>query len=268
MSIRLPFLERENLLSTWRSPLSFTALIPVAGCGEPELRAVLDELAPNLEQALARVDDLHSFRLVVVPETAAGVQQLHVLMNAVHDRPLDEHFQAVVDAAGPLLAQAFTFCGISAAGELPALWKRHRVRQNTMHIGTARRSLADIRLDLELREEIGTFADRELAAGRWPADTSAEKIRRDIREHILTVARDRPLPTGPTAPPSALGRGLQFIDFVTTFGFPAMGTLSTDITNAIDRIGDRGRRALTRLAYRVWWLYAGIPTGLALAGVR
>jgi hypothetical protein len=137
-----------------------------------------------------------------------------------------------------------------------------------MHIGAIRRTLADIRLDRELREEIGDFADRSLAADRWPADTPAETIRRDIREHVLAEARHRPLPTGPAIPLSTLGRALRCVDFVTTFAFPAMGTLSTDITIAIERISDRGRRELTRIAYRLWWLYAGIPTGIALAGVR
>jgi hypothetical protein len=137
-----------------------------------------------------------------------------------------------------------------------------------MHIGAIRRTLADIRLDRELREEIGAFAARSLAADRWPADTPAETIRRDIREHVRAEARHRPLPTGPAIPLSTLGRALRCVDFVTTFAFPAMGTLSTDITIAIERISDRGRRELTRIAYRLWWLYAGIPTGIALAGVR
>ena len=239
--------------------MSFTTLVPITGQGELELRNLLDSLASSFESALAGVDDLHSCRLVVVPATAAGMQQLHVLMNVVHDRLLDDHLRALIAAAGPLFLRVFERSGVSAPGDLIALWTRHRVYQNTMHIGSPRRSLADIRLDRELREEIGEFADRS-AAGKWPADTSAETIRIEIREHVLAVSRDRALPTGPAASLSKLGQALRAVDFVTTFSFPAMGTLSTDITDAIERIPDRGRRELTRIAYRLWWLYAAIPT--------
>jgi hypothetical protein len=240
----------------------------MTGISEPDLRAKLDGMAADLEQALTSVDDLHSFRLVVVPATAAGMQQLHLLMNLVHDRRLDVHLDALIASAGPLLVRAFENGGVSVPGDLAVAWKRHRVRQNTMHIGSLRRSLADIRLDRELREAIGEFADRELAVGRWPDETPAETIRRDIREHILAEARNRPLPTGPAATLSTLGRALRGVDFMTTFAFPAMGTLSTDITLAVERIAERGRRELMRILYRVWWLYAAIPTGIALAGVR
>ena len=229
---------------------------------------MLDGLASSFERALAGVDDLHSCRLVVVPATAAGMQQLHVLMNVVHDRLLDAHLRALIAAAGLLFLRVFERSGVSTPADLPALWTRHRLRQNTMHIGSPRRSLADIRLDRELREEIGEFADRSLAAGKWPADTPAETIRIEIREHILAASRHRALPASGAAPLSKLGQVLRAVDFVTTFSFPAMGTLSTDITNAIERIADRGRRELTRIAYRLWWLYACIPTGIALAGVR
>ena len=268
MSLRLPFLEWDRLLRTWRSPLSFTTLVPIRGCGEPALRARLDGLAPELERALPAVEDLHSFRLVVVPPTVTGVKELHLLMNVVHDRPLEEHLRALIGAVGALLVRAFEPAGVSDSAALVALWRRHRVRQNTMHLGVPRRSLADIRRDRGLREEIGRFADQELAAGRWPDDTPAETIRRQIRDHVLAVAHERSLPTSPAPRLSLLGRVLRLVDFVNTFAFPAMGTLATDIGIAIDRIAVRGRRELTRLAYRVWWIYAAIPTGLALAGVR
>jgi hypothetical protein len=268
VSIRLNFLQRERLLATWRSPLSFTTLIPVLARTEAELAGLLGGMAGEFERVLPAVEDLHSFRLVVVPANAGGLRQVHVLMNLVHDRPLDDHLGALLAAAGPLLVRAFAFTGISHPAGLPALWKRHRVRQNTMHIGAVRRTLAEIRLDQALRDEIGHYADAQLAANRWPVNTPAETIRRDIRTHILHAARTRSLPTGPAPARSKLGKLLHSIDFLTTFGFPAMGTLSTDIGIAIDGIADRGRRELTRLAYRLWWIYAGIPTGLALAGVR
>jgi hypothetical protein len=261
-------LARERLYREWRSPSSFTALVPVATGDETGLRALLDGLAPEFERVLGTVDDLHSFRLVVVPATAPGMSQLHLLFNVVHDRPRREHFVALQEAAGGLLVKAFAATGVVTPEDLTSCWERYEVAHATMHLGSLRRTLAEIRLERNLREEIGTFADAALAAGRWPEGTSAEVIRREIREHVEVVAGQRNLPMGPAPAVSKLGRTLQFIDLVKTFAFPAMGTLKTDIAIAVDRIADRGRRDLTRIAHGLWWLYAAIPTGLALLIVR
>lgn len=233
------------------------------------LQATLERMRPALEAALAAVDDLHSFRLVVVPPDAPGLQQLHLLVNAVHDRPLAEHLDGLVAKAGDLLAEAFAAAGgLAGPGGLPALWRRHRVREHTLHLGAIRRTLADIRSERRLREEIGAFADRALAAGRWTADTPAERIRRDIRDHVLAMAPQGGLPSGPAAPLTAAGRALRYLDRLATFAFPGIGVLATDIGHAIRRIPDRGVRELTRLAYGVWWLYGAIPTALAFLAVR
>lgn len=261
-------LAREGLYRQWRSPGSFTALVPVVRGDEAGLRALLDGLAPEFERALGGVDDLHSFRLVVVPATAPGMSRLHLLFNVVHDRPRREHFAALQESAGALLVRAFASTGVTTIEALVSCWERYEVPQATMHLGSLRRSLAEIRLERNLREEIGMFADAALAAGRWPEGTPAEVIRREIREHVEAVAGERDLPTGPAPAVSKLGCALQFIDLLKTFAFPAMGTLRTDIAIAVDRIADRGRRDLTCLAHRLWWLYAAVPTGLALLIVR
>src|SRR5262245_9396113 len=100
-----------------------------------ELRTLLGGLAGDLEKALRRVDDLHSLRLAVVPANAPGMEQLHVLMNVVHDRPRQEHFEALLRVAGMPLLRAFANAGASIPSDLPELWERHHLRQNTMHIG-------------------------------------------------------------------------------------------------------------------------------------
>ena len=269
MNARYVDRQRESLLATWRSPLSFTALVPIVRGTEQELRDLLAKLRPTIEAALPAVDDLHSFRLVVVPASAPGVQQLQLLLNLVHDHPLDEHLTALIACAGPSLTQVFASAGGSGdPQELPALWQQHRVRENTLHLGAIRRALADIRLEEALREEIGLLADHALAEGRWQADTPAETIRLELQRRVLAEASRRNLPAGPAPVLSSLGRALQFKDLLKTFLFPAIGVLSTDISNAIRRISDRGRRRRTRIAYSLWWIYGGIPTGLAFLGVR
>jgi hypothetical protein len=264
-----PVAWHERLLATWRSPSSFTALVPVPDGNEEKLRAALAGLGREFEATLAAVDDLHSFRLVVVPANAPGMRHLHLLVNIVYDRPFEEHFAALMAAAGSVLRRAFTAAGIG--GEDDVLRQRlvaHRVRENTKHLGAIGRSLKDIRQEQALREEVGLFADEALARGTWNPDTPAEVVRRAIREHI--VARDGAggLPTGPAEPISKVGRKARAVDLLKTFAFPAIGVLRTDIEIAIGRMADRGKRDLTRLAYALWWIYGAIPTGLALAGVR
>ena len=230
---------------------------------------MLEPLRPAIAAALPAVDDLHSFRLVVVPANAPGMQQLHLLLNLVHDRPLDEHLSALISCAGHLLTQAFADAENSAnPQELSTLWQQHRVRENTVHLGAICRALADIRLEQALREELGMFADRALAEGRWQADTPAETIRLELQRHILIEAHHQRLPTAPAPTLSPVGRALRFNDLLKTFLFPAIGVLSTDISNAIQRISDRGRRARTRIAYSLWLIYGAIPTAAAYLFVR
>ena len=260
---------RERLLATWRSPLSFTALVPVARGTEHQLRTLLAERAARLEAALATVEDLHSFRLVVVPEDAPGVRQTHLLVNFVHDRPLDEHLAALVAAVGRLLAPVFVHAGIKEEGEgLAELWLRHRLRENTKHLGAVGRRLVDIRSEQRLREEMGAFADRALAGGQWPAGTTAETVRRAIRAHVLSRRESGELPDGPAPGNSKLGNVARFADLLKTFAFPAIGVLWTDIRNAIRDLPDRSQREVASIAYALWWIYGAIPTGIAMLTVR
>lgn len=260
---------RERLLATWRSPLSFTSLVPVTHGTEHELRTLSAKLVPALEAALATVDDLHSFRLVVVPESAPGMRQTHLLVNFVHDRPLDEHLASLVAAVGRLLVPVFEYAGVDEGSEgLAQLWLRHRVRENTKHLGAVGRRLADIRSERRLREEMGTFADQALAEGQWPAGTTAETVRRAIRAHVLARGGSGGLPEGPAPGNSKLGNVARFVDLLKTFAFPAIGVLRTDIGNAIRDIPDRGRREVASIAHALWWIYGAIPTGIALLVVR
>src|SRR3954463_5651304 len=99
MSTAFPDLCREQLLGTWRSPISFTALIPVSNQSEAGLRSLLEKRAPAIINAVSTIDDLHSFRLVVVPANVTGVGSPQLLLNLVHDRALDEHLASLVGAA-------------------------------------------------------------------------------------------------------------------------------------------------------------------------
>lgn len=259
----------ERLLATWRSPASFTALLPVRPGDEAELRATVARFAPRIEAALPGVEDLHSFRLVVVPADAPGMTRTHLLVNFVHDRPLDEHLAAWQAALGPVLGEMLTTVGaVGATEEWPEVLGRHRVRENTVHLGAIGKSVADIRRERALRETIGEFVDQALAAGNWTSDTSAETVRRDVRDYVRARGAAAGLPEGPAAAVSAGGRALRFLDLLKTFAFPAIGVLRTDIGVAIRRIAERGRRDLARVAYAFWWLYGAIPTGLALLLVR
>jgi len=110
----------------------------------------------------------------------------------------------------------------------------------------------------------GTAAPRETgdrSAGLRPANSGNAGGTPALQE-----TNGLPLGPPPADPPGA--RLLQFIDLLLTMLFPAMGVLARDMAAAIARVGNALERAATWVAWGLWWLYGGLPTGLALAFVR
>lgn len=259
---------RERRRATWRGPRSFTALVPVAGVPLPELLTRLRELNTRLLESLRQVDDLHSFRLVAVhPEENTAT--VRVLLNVVHDRPLEIHGPALLRAVGPLLTTAFaTSARTPTVAELPALLMRHRVRERTLHLGAIGLTVQDILANQRLKVAAETFVDQQLAAGVWTRDTPAEVIRHATRDALLARPSHENLPRGPLSPIAWPARRRRFVDLVASFAFPALGVLHSEIRPAIQRVPSPARRFAYAWAYRLWWLYGSLPTALAMLGVR
>lgn len=258
---------RERLRATWRGPRSLTALVPLRSVGVPEAEANLAALAPALVAALGHVEDLHSFRIVVVPPKSPA-EPVRLLLNSVHDDPLDTHLRALAAHAGALFVQAFAAAGLASASQLPDFLMAHREGEKTFYLGSIRRTVGDILAEERLLDTMEHFADQQVEAGRWPKGTPAEQIRREIRAHILAQPDSAGLPAGRASDLTPSARDLRFLDLVVSFLFPALGVLHEHIDRAIERIQNTTLRPLARGAYRVWWLYGAIPTGLAILGVR
>jgi hypothetical protein len=258
----------ERLRATWRRPLSFTTLVPVGTTSDAEVHARIVGLAPQLKAALATVGGLHTFRLVAAPPESPG-GAVRVLLNFVHDEPLDSQLSGLMVAIGePLLA---AFAGAEFPGtkvDLPSLLVRHRASDLTFHLGAINRSVRDILAEDNLLEAVEAFADVRLASGAWAPETTAETIRRELREHVLSLPLELGLPRGPAPGISLTGKLLRFLDLLATFAFPSIGVLAVHIQKAIGRIARPGLRRLAWVAYGLWWIYGAFFTGAAFLFVR
>ena len=260
---------REQLLGRWRRPRSLTVVAPVPATGVDDLRSRLTGLAPSFQRALEKVDDLHTFRLVAVPPDIGNDRTTRILLSIVHDEPLEKHLARLIEIAGDLLAEAFA--GTEFAGppaDLPQFLMRHRLRENTVHLGAINKSVSEIKGEDRLREKIEVFIDHRTDKRDWDEDTDIEKIRQQIKEHVLKNADEGGMPLAASRGLNRSARLLKFIDLLATFAFPAIGVLAKDTLEAIGRIKNEIHQSAARLAYGLWWIYGGIPTGLAMLGVR
>ncbi|HUL54854.1 MAG TPA: hypothetical protein VLT83_15740, partial [Opitutaceae bacterium] len=222
-----------------------------------------------LRPALRGVADLHSFRLVILPPDARNGGVTRLLFNTVHDRPLREHLASLFDSAGAELTEVLAAAGLprERAALIDAI-ACQRVRENTLYLGAINKSVGEILAEARLREELGRRIDARLAGDPWPAGTPAETIRRQLRDELRRDPGAGTLPLEAPAKRPRWAEVLRIIDLALTLAFPAMGVLARDMAAAIGRVGDRLARGATWFGWGLWWVYGGVPTGLALAGVR
>jgi hypothetical protein len=145
---------------------------------------------------------------------------------------------------------------------------RCRARENTLFLGAIGKPAPEILAEARLREELGRRVDARLARDPSPAGTAAETIRRELRDELRQSPGADALLLGPPSPRPPGAALLQRIDLILTMLFPAMGVLARDMAAAIARVANRLERTATWIGWGLWWLYGGVPTGLALAGVR
>ena len=259
----------DRLRARWRGPRSFTAILPMPGVTFAELNARLNRLSSAMLQALGEVSDLHSFRLCGVPPERHSTAETHLLINFVHDRPLAEHVPQLLHAAGDLLCEALANPGQPRTpADLVSWLIRYRVRENTLHLGTIGLTLPEILAHRRLRTEVEQFADRQLASGKWTAETPAEIIRLETQKHIHQLPQSANMPRGPIESLRLGARVLRFGDLLLAFLFPALGVLHTEIVPAIQRIPNRLKRIFYWTLYGAWWIYGAVPTALSFLGVR
>jgi hypothetical protein len=258
----------ERLRALWRRPLSFTTLVPVGTTSPAEVGARIAGLALLLKSGLASIGGLHTFRLVGAPPENPG-GPARVLLNFVHDGPLDATLSGLVAAVGEPLAAAFAGADFSGRPiDLPPLLVGLRVPDRTFHLGAINRTVRETLDDARLAEALEAFSDVQLAAGKWGPGTPARTIRNELRDHVLAMPVEAGLPRGPAPGLTWAGRLLRFLDLLVTFAFPAIGVLAVHIQKAIARIKRPALRRLAWVAYGLWWIYGAFFTGLAFLGSR
>ena len=257
----------ENRRRTWRRPLTFTSIIPLGSSDHRRLHDRLRERETEWIDQLPSVPDLHSFRLVAVPPDARS-EQAALLMNTVHDRPIEPHLKDLLKVVGEGLRTALEDVGIILTDH--ALYHTlitRRSMEQTFHLGAINQGVQTIHRERHLRETLQRYADDRLASGAWSLDTPPETMWRQARDFVQGSA-DPALPKGPADTIGAEGRMRRFVSLLVTFAFPAMGVLAKDIAAAIKSISHRPACRTAWIAYGLWWIYGAVPTALALVLVR
>jgi len=265
--IDMPIHPGENERRSWRRPLTFTSIIPLGACDHRRLHNRLREREKAWLDRLPSVPDLHSFRLVAVPPNAQS-EQTALLLNTVHDRPIEPHLKDLLKVIDEELRNALADVGIIlAAKELHHALITHQTMVQTFHLGAINQSLRNIRQERHLRQTLQQYADNQLASGAWTRNIPPETMWRKARDFVQGSA-DPDLPAGPAETISAEGRVRRFVSLLVSFAFPAMGVLAKDIAAAIQAISDRSTYWTARIAFGLWWIYGAVPTALALVLVR
>lgn len=259
----------DRVRGRWRGPRSFTAILPL-GDGDPRAaRRRIRGLEGALEAELAGVRDLHFLRLVAVPADARTGAGPRLLLNVVHDRPLDEHLADLTRRAGPILLAMLGDAAPSGRPlDLAPHLVAHRARDHTFYIGAVGLTVERIRAERALRDALEDRIDALEREGAFEG-LSPEEARLALRRFAEAELTDARFARGPAPRPSAAARRLKLLDLALVFTlFPIIGVLGYDVMDAARRQRPGARRALTRVAAWGWWLWGAVPTAIAFLTVR
>ena len=249
----------------WRSPSSFTAILPLPGADTKTVRARVKALDPEFIEALQSVDGLHFFRLVVVTPVERAGEGVRLLLNFVHDGLPDAHLAAVCDSVGLLLLQAMPEVAVpGGVAGLPDFLRRHRAKDNTFFIAVPGKTVAGIRREQEMRVALEELVDRQDAAGEATGFATIEQRRLALR---AGMARRFSSPLKPARDLVVAALRLGALVFTFLF-FPIIGVLAVDLAETVNRTQGRVRRALVWALCGLWWIYSAPFTGLAMLLVR
>jgi hypothetical protein len=254
--------------ATWRGPRSFTCSLPSTQLGPDALHEHLASHADAVVAALAGAEGVHSFRACATPPFSGDGHRSRALLNVVHDQPLPELLEELFARVGEPLTAAFApLVQPCEPADWPAWLVRHRVRENTLHLGAVNATVREIRADKQLRRLCRAFADEQLERGAWSPATPPLRMCAELRSHVAAALSESD-GIAVRASLSLAARAARAVDFAATFLFPAFGVLVDDIHDLVGRAAAPARRALRHAAFTLWWLYAVAPTSAALSAVR
>jgi len=263
VNLRLKFEDiRDRWDSGWRSPSSFSTLLPSAISDPQQLDHLLATREAAILTALAGIDDLHALRIVVVPPEPGHGPRL--LLNSVADSTPRQQQRRL---AAVLARHLHDIVGSEALepAAFAALLGRHRIREATLFHASPGLSLRQIREDARLRHVLREWI-RDLRAAGTLDRMSLDEARLHARLHVQSL--NDPTCASGTAPP-VKGRWRRCLDLIGTFlFFPLLGVLGKDIQLAVCALQPGVNRVAGALLVALWWLYAAPFTALAFIGVR
>lgn len=252
----------ERWVSAWRSPHSITAILSAIPGDEALLHATIKEREADILADLAKDDQLHAMRIVVLSRSAEAGSR--ILINSVSDAVYITHLEAIAEVVqkhlAPILSES-----MDLASDLARKIQRNRIRDNTLFLASIGLTVSTIREEARLREVLRGWLDDARRGNRIDRMT-LDDARRDAAAYVSRL-NDPGCAIGPV--PLARGRWLRRTEFVATFlFFPLIGVLGKDIMLAIGRIKKPTLRFATYLLAGLWWLYAGLFTIIAIIGIR
>ncbi len=257
----------QRKITEWRSPYSFTALVPVSADSIEATTQRIAEEVPGIAKDVVDMEGLHSFRVLLVPNPEDDARGAQLLLNAVHDGRVADFLRNLEAVVGPALARLYEpLSGSSKEGQsIRTLLADHRVREAAVHIGLVGRTVDEIRAEGQLRRVLQELVDEGRAAG-WTHATPEETIRLALRERVLAL--DNPsLPAGPR-PRLSLGAKLsKVVSMLGALANPTSGLLAPDVWKWTGRRSSVAKWLL-RILLIAWGLYTLIPTLLWLLAVR
>jgi hypothetical protein len=183
---------------------ALTVIVEIAEGKEAPLRALLERIGdvvdlPECPIDFSKFTTVHFMRWVVLApgkDAYGATTPAQLVLSTNYDLPLERHLQELIAVPGAVLDQIYSHCiGYPGPGGLLPYLRQHRRPYAAFYVGARGRSVAQIRNEEKLREEIQGYLD--LRADDPTASREPEVIRADIQEFVfnhpgLAWARQRP----------------------------------------------------------------------------
>jgi len=180
---------------------AFAMVAPIRPDAVAALRTLLegigDDVRHNPVIDLTALTTVHYLRILVVdgePDPAGGELPASLALATDYDPPYDDHIDELIRVGGDGLATILGHCaGFPGAGQRsPAAVREfleaHACTAPARYVGTPFRTVARVRAEAALREEIERFADDQQRRGAWVGKTPAQ-VRRAVRRHLQADQR-------------------------------------------------------------------------------
>ena len=269
--------ENHRSLHPWRSPSSFTSLVPLATRPEVSKQELIAQARWRIEvqkdpmiKACEKVEGIHSLRLVVVPSLHEDDSRPKLLINIVHD--YIEASQALEVALPIIQDQLSNTLGVDtvdskkACKQISGLFLSHEIEHRTLFLANINASVAQIRQQERLYGWLQRKLDALVEANERLHEGSARQIHQMLLRAYRGEAPDE-LPTEPTGPVPPQGVRAGRLDLVRSMFNPVFAVLYDDIFGAVKR-SNRPARALRLALAGLYILCAGVIALPALVVVR